>query len=82
MPRVIEIVLFLVPFLGFAAWKLLFPSPTPPLWLVGGLAGFMAVTLAALLWMRQIDATDAGNAYVPAMMQDGHIIPGHAAPSP
>ena len=34
MSRIIEITLFLAPFVGFAAWRMLFPSPTPPLWLV------------------------------------------------
>lgn len=80
MPRIIEIVLFLAPFMGFAAWRLLFPSPTPPMWLLGGMAGFVLLMLAALVWLRQQDAVDAGHLYVPATLQDGRIIPGHAEP--
>ncbi len=82
MSRVIEIVLFLTPFLGFAAWRLLFPSPTPPLWLVAGFAGFVVLALGCLLWVRQMDATDARAAYVPATLRDGRVIQGHAAAPP
>ena len=82
MSRIIEFALFLTPFLGFAAWRMLFPSPTPPLWLVGGLAGFVLLMLLGLLWAHHLDATDAHEAYVPAALQDGRIVPGHAASRP
>ena len=62
MPRIIEIALFLTPFLGFAAWRLLFPSPSPPLWLVAGLSGFVVLMLVALIWLWAADAGDAGPA--------------------
>jgi hypothetical protein len=75
MPRIIEIVLFLAPFLTFAAWRLLFPSPTPPLWMMYGLGGFVALMLLALFWLRHIDAGDAHQAYVPARIIDGHVVP-------
>lgn len=78
MPRIIEIVLFLTPFLGFAVWRLAFPSPTPPLWLVGGLAGFVLLMLTSLLWVRHLDSTDGTRVYVPAALRDGQIIQGHA----
>jgi uncharacterized membrane protein len=74
MPRLIEIVLFLAPFVGFAVWRLLFPSPLPPLWLVASLAAFLAVMLGALLWMWHADAGDAAIRYVPARMQDGRVV--------
>jgi hypothetical protein len=80
MPRIIEIVLFLTPFLTFAAWRLFFPSPTPPLWMVGGLAGFVVLMLLALFWLRHVDAGDTHQAYVPARLIDGHVVPAqHAA---
>jgi hypothetical protein len=75
MPRIIEIVLFLTPFLTFAAWRLWFPSPVPPLWLVCSLAGFVGLMLLALFWLRHIDAGDANEAYVPARIIDGHVVP-------
>jgi hypothetical protein len=80
MPRIIEIVLFLAPFLTFAAWRLLFPSPTPPLWMLYSLGGFVALMLLALFWFRHIDAGDANEAYVPARIIDGHVVPPQKAP--
>lgn len=75
MPRLIEILLFVTPFLAFTAWRLLFPSPLPPRWLIVGLAGFVALMLLALIWVRHIDAGDAAQAYVPAELRDGRVIP-------
>jgi hypothetical protein len=80
MSRIIEIVLFLAPLLSFATWRLLFPSPTPPLWLVYGLAGFVGLMLVGLLWSRHLDAGDAGEAYVPARLIDGRVTPAERAP--
>ncbi|WP_239992112.1 hypothetical protein [Rhodopila globiformis] len=74
MPRLIEIVLFLVPFLGFVAWRLVFPSPLPPLWLVATMAVFVAVMLGALLWVWHINAGDANRPYVPARLEHGRIV--------
>jgi hypothetical protein len=82
MPRLIEIVLFLVPLLSFAAWRLLFPSPTPPAWLLYFLSGFVVLTLLALLWARNLDTGATTEAYVPAQLQDGHVIPAQRAPPP
>jgi hypothetical protein len=79
MPRIIEIVLFLAPFLTFAAWRLLFPSPTPPLWMLYSLGGFVALMLLALFWLRNIDAGDANDAYVPARIIDGQVVPAQKA---
>lgn len=79
MSRIIEIMLFLTPFVGLAAWRLWFPSPLPPSRLIYGLAGFVVLMLVALFWLRQLDAEDAAQAYVPAVMQDGRVVAGHAA---
>lgn len=79
MPRLIEIIMFLTPFVGFAVWRLVAPSERPPVWLVAGGAGFVIVMLAALLWLRAMDASDSFSAYVPAQLQNGRIVPGHAA---
>jgi hypothetical protein len=80
VPRIIEIVLFLTPFLTFAAWRLFFPSPTPPLWMIYGLGGFVIVMLLALFWLRRMDAGDANQAYIPARLDKGHIVPAQRAP--
>ena len=80
MSRMIEIVLFLTPFLSFAAWRLLFPSPLPPLWLIYSLTGFVILMLLALVWSRHFDAGDAQEGYVPAQLIDGRVVPAHRAP--
>lgn len=80
MSRIIEIVLFLAPFLSFAAWRLLFPSPTPPLWLMYGMAGFVALMLLSLLWLRHLDAGDASEAYIPAKLVGGQVEPAQRGP--
>jgi hypothetical protein len=79
--RLVEIVVFLTPFVGFGIWRLLFPSPLPPVWLVGTLAGFLVLMLASLVWLRHIDAGDANRPYIPAELHDGRIVPaGRAGP--
>jgi hypothetical protein len=79
MPRLIEILLFLTPFVGFAVWRLVVPSERPPMWLVTGAVGFVVVMLALLIWLRARDASDALQTYVPAQLRDGRVVPGHAA---
>jgi hypothetical protein len=79
MSRIIEIVLFLTPFLSFAAWRLLFPSPVPPPWLMGGLAGFVVLMFLALIWLRHIDAGDANQPYLPDELHDGRVVPARPA---
>jgi hypothetical protein len=80
MSRMIEIMLFLAPFLSFAAWRLLFPSPLPPLGLIYGLTGFVILMLLALIWSRHFDAGDAQEGYVPAQLIDGRVAPAQRAP--
>lgn len=80
MSRIIEILLFLTPILAFAGWRLLFPSPLPPLWLIQGLAAFVALMLLALIWARHLDAGDAHQAYVPAHLVAGQVVPAQQAP--
>jgi hypothetical protein len=82
MPRMIEIVLFLAPLLSFAAWRLLFPSPTPPLWLVYSMAGFVLLLLLALVWTWHLEAGDAGESYIPARVIDGRVVPAQRVPPP
>ncbi len=82
MSRIIEIVLFLTPFVSFAAWRLLFPSPTPPIGLVYALSGFVAAMLLALLWLHHLESGDADQGYIPAQLRDGKIEPARRAPPP
>jgi hypothetical protein len=82
MPRIIEIVLFLVPFLSFAAWRLFFPSPVPPLWLMSGMVGFVALMLLALVWVWHLEAGDANQPYLPDELHDGRVVPGKLGTPP
>jgi hypothetical protein len=82
MSRIIEIVLFLAPFLGFAVWRLWFPSPVPPLWLMYGLAAFVGLLLLALAWVWHLEAGDANQPYVPAQLHDGRVVSGHPGTPP
>ncbi|HEY4041191.1 MAG TPA: DUF6111 family protein [Rhodopila sp.] len=80
MSRIIEIVLFLTPFLAFATWRLVVPSPAPPPWLIYALAGAVALLLLGLLWTRHFDAGDANDAYVPAKLIGGRVVPAQRTP--
>jgi hypothetical protein len=82
MSRIIEIVLFLTPFLTFAAWRLVSPAILPPSWLLGGLVGFVAVMLVALIWLRHFDAQDANQPYLPDELHDGRVVPARPAAPP
>jgi len=82
MPRIIEIVLFLTPFLSFAAWRLWFPSPLPPPWLLYGLAAFVVLMLVALVWLWHLEAEDANRPYFPDELHDGRVVPAHPGAPP
>lgn len=75
--RLVEILLFLVPFAAFVAWRLLAPNPKAPLWILYSLVGVTVALTIALVLLRQQDAGDKQQAYVPAQLQDGHILPAH-----
>jgi 4-amino-4-deoxy-L-arabinose transferase-like glycosyltransferase len=76
MPRIIEIVLFLAPLLTFVAWRVLFPSPTPPPALMYGLIGFVVCLLVSLIWIRQVDVNDRNHPYHPDELHDGRVVRG------
>ncbi|HEY0185491.1 MAG TPA: hypothetical protein VGC09_22035 [Rhodopila sp.] len=82
MSRIIEIVLFLAPFLSFAVWRLMFPSPLPPLWLMAGLSGFVVLMVVALLWLWHVEAADANRPYFPDELRDGRVVPANRPPPP
>jgi hypothetical protein len=82
MPRLIEIVLFLAPFVTVAVWRLWFPSPVPPAWLIYSLSAFVALMVAALLWVWAIEARDANQLYLPDELHNGRVIPGRPGAPP
>ena len=81
MARIVEIVLFLTPFIGFVAWRILSPSPAPPVWLMGVLVTLVVMMLLTLLWGWYLDAGDDRTPYIPARIQGDGIVPaGRAVP--
>jgi hypothetical protein len=73
-----ELALFLVPFALFAAWRLAAVTARPQL--VWGTLAIVFVLAAGTVWLGLSRRMDAGTAYVPARVEDGQIVPGHAVP--
>lgn len=80
MQRIIEIALFLAPFAAFVIWRRVIGTLRLPAWFVGGAAAVVLALLATLLWSRHRTAGDADRAYIPAIMQNGRIIPDSQGP--
>ncbi len=78
MTRLLEIMLFLMPFIGFAAWRTVAPSGRMPAGLIAGFGGVVLLLLALLLTLWRFDAADGNRPYVPAQIKDGRVVPGHA----
>jgi drug/metabolite transporter (DMT)-like permease len=77
MLRFTEFGLFLVPFVLYLVWRTMGPR-TPP-WATW-LALVAVVTLAGgAFWYGLTERVPAGEAYVPAQLENGQIIPGHGA---
>lgn len=78
--RFVEIVLFVAPFVMFAAWRLTtttMAGPSPRV--VAASAVLLAALIAALLWFHREGSLPPDTAYVPATLQDGRILPAHGA---
>lgn len=79
MLRLVEVGLFLVPFVAFGAWWLLANDGGPSPAMIGVTAGAVLLLAAALVWFGTHETIGVGKAYVPARLQNGEIVPGHAA---
>ena len=80
MPYLVEFLLFLAPFAAYALWRRLNPGAEPGrgvVWL--GLAG-LGLAMAGAVWYGLSVSMEPGTVYVPARMEDGRIVPGHAEP--
>jgi hypothetical protein len=78
--RLLEVALFLVPFIAFGAWWWLAAGRGPSTMLVAAAAVAVIVLAVALVWFSGQDTLGPGKAYVPARVKNGEIVPGHAAP--
>ncbi|MCA1299310.1 DUF6111 family protein [Stappia indica] len=84
MLRVIltQLLLFLLPFLGFAIWLAINKKAQtsknwregPMVWLV--IAG-IGLVIAGLVGLATIEGLPEGQVYKPAELRDGVLIPGH-----
>jgi hypothetical protein len=78
MLRLSELALFASPFLLFGVWRLAAAYGFPSMTAVLVAAGALLVMLGVLTWFGQERALTPGTAYVPARLENGRIVPGHA----
>ena len=80
MLRLVELALFLVPFVLFVLWRFMAIERGPSSRAVAIAACVLAVLAGALIWLSQEDALPPGATYEPARLQNGKVVSGHAAP--
>jgi hypothetical protein len=80
MLRLLEVVLFLSPFLAFALWRLAAPATPPSPRLVAATASALLVIAIALYWFSREDVLPPDAAYAPAELRDGRLVPSHPVP--
>jgi len=77
MLRFAEIGLFLVPFVLYAAWRVLGARATTGLiWATAVVVGVLGATI---IWYGMERSLPAGTPYVPAQLHDGKIVSGHGS---
>lgn len=76
MLRFLELLLFLAPFVAFAAWRVLLPvgGPSPRLTMLA--AGLLLLLAGGLYWFSRHDMLPSGSIYAPAQLRDGRVVPG------
>ena len=79
MLRLVELALFVAPFVLFALWRFMAVEGGPPARFVAVAACVLALLAGALIWLSQDEALPPGATYKPARLQDGKIVSGHAA---
>jgi hypothetical protein len=79
MLRLVELALFVAPFVLFALWRFMAVEGGPPARFVAVAACVLALLAGALIWLSQDEALPPGATYQPARLQDGKIVSGHAA---
>lgn len=80
MFRLVELALFLTPFVAFVVWRFAAMERGPSMQLVAGTACAVALLIGALVWLSQEDALPPGTLYVPPHLEDGRVVAGHAVP--
>jgi hypothetical protein len=80
MIRVLEIALFLAPFVAFAAWRLFAPNTEIGPRHIVAAAIALLICFGLLAWLRLEEAEPAGSTYVPARLEDRRVQPPTAVP--
>lgn len=76
----LPVLLFLLPAAAYVLWLRRHPGEELPLnVIVPALAG-LALAVGALAWYGLSGAAERGTAYVPARLENGRIVRGHARP--
>jgi hypothetical protein len=76
MLRFVEILFFLAPFALYAGWRML--GARAARWLPWAALACLAVLAGLVLVWRDIGAEGPKAIYVPAHLQGGDVVPGHA----
>jgi len=79
MLRLVELALFLAPFVLFALWRFMAVEGGPSVRIVAIAACVLALLAGALIWLSQDEALPPGATYEPARLQNGKIVSGRAA---
>jgi len=80
MLRLVELALFLSPFLAFATWRYFSSGPGLSNRVVFSAACVIVILAAALMWLGEDRAISPHDAYAPARYENGRIIAGHGVP--
>jgi hypothetical protein len=80
MPYLFEIILFLLPFGLYALWRRLKPEAEPDSRTVLLALAGIGLGMAGAVWYGLSVSAGPEAVYVPARMQDGEVVPGHAEP--
>ena len=73
-----ELALFLVPFALYAAWRISAVVARPSL--VWGTLALVLLLAAGTVWFGLSRRMPPGDAYVPARVVDGQVVPGKGVP--
>jgi hypothetical protein len=81
MPYLIEIILFVLPFLAYALWRWLNPGIEPgPRFILAGVVGLLLMFVFAV-WFGLSVSMQPHQPYVPAQLgPDGRVMPGQPGP--
>jgi hypothetical protein len=80
MLRFAEVALLLAPLAAFLAWRLLDATGGPSNQLLISAAVAICVLAVILFWLVDTEGLRRGAVYVPAALEDGRVVQGHAAP--